>query len=110
MTVVGSQNTDNVCRFEFSGIHDAILRKVLTLVFGCFYSPGQEKLDKHKTVDYEILKFIGGKAGFLHLFRIQQRRSTESSWSLSKLISTAQGKQFHKLKINFIKSHHYKYN
>ena len=99
-------------RLTDHAIHDAILKKVLTVVFGGFYCHGQGKsyFDKHKTVDYEILKFIGGKAGFLHLFRIQQRRSTESSWSLSKLISTAQGKQFHKLKINFIKSHHYKYN
>jgi hypothetical protein len=47
--------------FTDHAIHDAILRKVLTLVFGCFYSPGQGKLDKHKAVDYEILKFIGEK-------------------------------------------------
>ena len=44
-------------------IHDAILRKVLTVGFGGFYCLGQGKnyFDNHKTVDYEILQFIGEK-------------------------------------------------
>ena len=50
-------------RLTDHAIHDAILRKVLTVVFGGFYCLGQGKgyFDKQKTVDYEISKFIGDK-------------------------------------------------
>ena len=50
-------------RLTDHAIHDAILRKVLTVVFGGFYCHGQGKsyFDKQKTVDYEISKFIGDK-------------------------------------------------
>ena len=60
-----SQRLGRLIEFHLAdhAIHYAILRKILTMVFGGFYFPGQGKdyLDRHKTVDYDTFKFVGEK-------------------------------------------------
>ena len=60
-----SQRLGRTAKFHLTdhAIHDAIFRKAITVVFGGFscLEQGKSYFDKHKTVDYEISKFIGDK-------------------------------------------------